>query len=159
MSWEIDIASVATRVLPVHIMATLNELFAGMPAVSGATVRSPRPEVPTATGAPPGDNRYGKGSPLTDQFAGRTLAQLLEDAGEQVDPQTWIRKNLKPEKPPVFSGAWGAEKLYFRGGAAGLGGLPTADQLMVITTQEAQTLLAGGAQPVAAPGPGGGLLA
>lgn len=135
-------------------MATLNELFAGTPGAASATVRTAKPEAPTAAGAPPGDNRYGKGSPLTDQFAGRTLAQLLEDAGEQVDPQTWIRKNLKPEKPPVFSGPWGAERLYFRGGAAGLGGLPTADQLVIITTQEAQALLAGGMQPGAAPGPG-----
>lgn len=135
-------------------MATINELFAGAPAAAKATVRTPMPEAPSAAGAPPGDNRYGKASPLTDQFAGRTLAQLLENAGEQVDPQAWIRSNLRREKPPVYSGAWGSERLYFRGPAGGPE-LPAAEQLMVISTQEAQSLLAGTAPAQ----PAGGSLA
>jgi hypothetical protein len=140
-------------------MATLTDLFGGTPGAARATVRTAQPEAPTAAGVPPGDNRYGKGSPLTDQFAGRTLAQLLEDSGEQVDPQAWIRKNLKPEKPPVYSGIWGAEKLYFRGASVGPAGLPTADQLMVISTKEAQSFLTGGANAQGTPGSEGGLLA
>ncbi len=122
-------------------MATLEELFGGAPGAARATGRTSTPEQPTTAGAPAGDNRYGKASALTDQFAGRTLAQLLEDAGEQVDPQAWIQKNLKPEKPPVYSGPWGSERLYFRGPAAGAQ-LPTAEQLMVISMREAESLLA-----------------
>jgi hypothetical protein len=137
-------------------MATIDELFAGAPTGSAGAVRTPKPAATSKAGAPPGDNRYGKGSPLTDQFAGRTLAQLLEDAGEQVDPQAWIRSNLKAEKPPIYSSAWGSERLYFRGPAVS-GQLPSADQLMVIGTQEAQSLLAGGPQPEAGQMPEAGM--
>ncbi len=142
-------------------MATIEELFSGAPGAARASVATAKPEQPTPAGAPPGDNRYGKASPLTDQFAGRTLAQLLEDAGEQVEPQTWIRSNLKAEKPPVYSASWGKERLYFRGPAAG-SQLPTAEQLLVISMREAQSLLGGSpAAPATPPAQGGqaGLLA
>ncbi len=59
-------------------MATIEELFSGAPGAARASVATAKPEQPTPAGAPPGDNRYGKASPLTDQFAGRTLAQLLD---------------------------------------------------------------------------------
>jgi uracil-DNA glycosylase len=135
-------------------MATISELFGN----AAPTVPAPQPEPKVdSTGAPPGDQRYGKGIPLTDQMAGKTLTQLLEDAGERMDAQAYIAKYLKPMKPPVYSGAWGKQELFFRN--TGKGANPTADTLLVIASKEAQAYLKGETpeQPLvgaAAPEPG-----
>lgn len=121
---------------------------------------APPEEAVAKTGTPPAANRYGNQIPLTDQFAGRTLAQLLENAGERMDPAAYIRKYVKPEKPPVYSGMWGSEKLYLRSTGGGLEGLPTADHFTVISTAEAQDWLTGKMRgQTGLPGSQGGLLA
>jgi hypothetical protein len=142
-------------------VAKLSELFAGAPATARPTVRTAPPEEATAkTGTPPAANRYGNQIPLTDQFAGRTLAQLLQNAGDRIDPQTYVARYVKPEKPPLYSGMWGSEKLYMRSTGGGLEGLPTAEQLTIITTAEAQDWLAGKMRgQTGLPGSQGGLLA
>ena len=131
-------------------MATLSDLFGGAGSKAGSVVGAAGANVQTAppvspTGAPPGDNRYGAGKPLTDQYAGKTLADMLRDLGNGVDIEA-VTKSMKPEQGgKLWTAQVKQDRIFLQPKGApqpGQQGM-APENLIVLASAEAQAILQG----------------
>lgn len=122
-------------------MPNLGELFKGQPAAPPIPTVD-QPPVSTA-GAPPGDQRYGPELPLTDRYAGRTLADLLKDFAGQVNADD-VMKQLRPaDGSSVLQTRVATDTVYLqRRGTENNAGL-SADNLVVLPRSEAMAMIQG----------------
>ena len=129
-------------------MVKLGELFGtGSSSAAGRGVVAPPLEPPPVSrqGVPPGDQRYGREAPLTDRYAGKSLAELLQDMAGSVDPQKVLEQIKPTDGGNLLSTMINNQAVYLQpqGGGPPTGAVDPA-QLVVVPTAEAKQLMEGG---------------
>lgn len=125
-------------------MAKIGDIFRGQGGAPPAT----EPAV-SERGQPPGDQRYGKELPLTDRYAGRTLAELLAELGQRANPEQ-VMKQLRPtDGGGIYQTRVAADTVYLRplgaqGGQPGQAPQLAPENLVVLPQAQAMALIKGG---------------